>query len=314
MNIRISLAILLLLGLYSCSETTGFKQSKNKVEPRRFLIHLQHYFSDEESNVSFPIWFDDSIIRSQNIQKITRRIYALNQDTSEVSTPRVIKSYFFSQEGELLRMSVKEFYEGYEVESVTFRYLSVKDENGYASVEFEDKKHRTKETHEFELYQKEKYQRDYLTYKNKSDDNYLFFVLNEAHWGALSIDSLIHPLPEDKITLGGPLFPVKQYHVENRVNEFQVREVDYIGTNSPFLIRFDNGPLRYHRRISYNEHGFCSGFVDSTFSIDRFLMERHSTFKLNSNHLPLELEHSSKRTKDQPENRQLETFEYEYYN
>jgi hypothetical protein len=311
---RILLLLLSSVLIFSCSEEKKSFFKKKSTPDVPFLLNLEHYFSEVEDQVSFPIWFDDSIIRMNKIQTVTRNIYALNQDTSEVRLPRIQKIYSFNEDGEVTSLEIIEYYERTKVHHVTFDYLSVKDENGYADVEYNMENHLMDDESTYSLYEVERYANSFLAYKNRENGNYLFFMTNTAHRGPLSVDSIVHPTPNDWVVLGSPQLPEKRYQVQNRVNETSVKEVIYSkGTNHIEEIHFENSPFTYKRTIQYNQRGLCKGFVDSTFSIDQFLMRRSSKFALGSKRLPRKIEHVSEKGNGEAGNRQLETFEYDYY-
>ena len=79
-------------------------------------------------------------------------------------------------------------------------------------------------------------------------------------------------------------------------------------------IEFDKGPFSSKRNFLINNNGNCKGFIDSTFTIEKFIFARTSTFDLNENNLPIRLTHVASAKGKQAENIQLETFEYETYN
>jgi len=153
-----------------------------------------------------------------------------------------------------------------------------------------------------------------MAYVNIENGNYLFFLPNEKHWGALSVDSILGPTGEDLVVYGTPEKPTKRYHVVNRVNESDVKTIEYgKKTNNPTEIKFEREPFDYKRTIEYNKKGDCTGFVDSTFSMDRYLMRKHSEFTFANNQLPTSVTHTSAQTNDNEKNFQIETFDYTYY-
>ncbi|MCH2223254.1 MAG: hypothetical protein MK066_00700 [Crocinitomicaceae bacterium] len=272
---------------------------------------MQNYFSESEKNVSFPIWFNDSIIRVNEIKKMTRRTFELNQDTSGVNFPMEVKTYSFDKEGDLSSYQIVQYYENTEVGSVTFYYSNVKDKNGYTDI-----KKITSTTNDMEsfytVHHKERYTDNFAAYRNEQNGNYLLCMLNKVHFGALSVDSILNPTPSDVVLLGNPRVPQKIYQVENRVREFNVTNMSYDGkTNLIETVDFEKTPFSLKREFLVNADGRCKGFVDSTFTIDKFIFARTSTFDLNKNNLPIRLTHVSSAKGKQGENVQLETFEYE---
>ncbi len=311
---RVFLFSFFYLLLNSCSEEKKSFFQKTIIPQQPFLLKMQHYFSEVEDEISFPIWFDDSIIKFRRIKTLTRNVYALNQDTVFVNLPRIQKVYSFDVKGELTALEITEYYERTKVHHVTFIYGSVKDENGFANVEFEQDDHLIDEELAYTLYDLEQCAKSFLVYKNRASGDYLFYMTDEKQRGPLSVEAFVNPTPNDWVVLGTPTVPDKCYQVQNRVNESSVKKITYSKrSNRVETIEFENTPFNYKRTIQYDKNGLCTGFIDSTFSIDQFLMRRSSNFSLDSNRLPTKIVHKSEKGNGEIGNRQLETFEYIYY-
>ena len=314
MIIRFFLFSLLAIFLVSCSEEKKAFFQKKATPHQPFLINMQHYFSEVEDEISFPIWFDDSIVKQKKIRTLTRSIYALNQDTSVVNLPRVEKVYSFDENGTVQTLEITEYYERTKVHHVIFTFDDVKDENGFVSVKIEQKSHLIDYESSYSLYDVEQYANSFLVYKNREDGNYLFYMIDEDQRGPLSVESFANPTPNDWIVLGTPGVPDKRYQVRNRVNESNVKEINYAKKTSRLeSVEFESYPFDYKRSIQYDGNGYCIGFVDSTFSMDQFLMRRSSKFSHDANRMPSKLVHNSEKGDGTIGNRQLETFEYMYY-
>jgi hypothetical protein len=299
----------------SCAEEKEQLSHKKKENYQPFLFNFQHYFSDAEYNVSFPVWFNDSLIKENKIHKLTRSIYMSSKDPEiESGSPKEVKTYEFNEEGQLLSVEIEHFYENVKVGSILFNYTSEKDEMGFAIVE----KHENSELNDsgydsYNLYEKEKYADKFLVYTNESSGDYLFCMLNKKNWGALSVDSILKPNPSDIIVLGSPLIPIKKYRVKDMVKEDQVVEFTY---DKPMdhvqTISFDKYPFHYNRSIVYDKGGNCLGFIDSTFSDNVYLTRRESNFIIEKK-LPRILIHESKSDKSKESYYQIEKFEYLRY-
>jgi len=268
---------------------------------------MEHMFSDAEQNVSFPIWFNDSIIKNQKIKQITRNIYPISSE-EEITSPKETRIYKFDELGGLSSVSIKKFYENMVVEDVTFKYSDVKDEMGYSNVEILQGEHQFEDVGDYSVHNKEQYLDKFLVYSNANTSNYLFYMLNKKNWGALSVDSILNPTPEDQIVLGSTFKPHKMYQVHNTVSESNVVDLKYNKKGEVVTsISFEKYPFYYKRHISYTDKGFCTGFIDSTFSSDQYLMRTESTFEMNENRLP------SKLIQKKPGGGGSEIFEYKYY-
>lgn len=314
MNARIGLLFFISLFFLACSEDKRPFFKSGKVDPKPFVLEMQHFFSEAEDNVSFPIWFDDALIQKNRIKTITRKVYGLNEELANLSSQKFEKLYSFDTKGHLLSIQIKEFYEGQKVNDVTFHYSGVKDQYGFQSVTNDGNGDELGDFGGFQMYTMEKTASNFLAYRNDENGNYLFFLPNERHWGSLSVDSILGPTPEDIVIYGTPKVPVKRFNVENRVNESNVRNFTYSQkSDHPTKIEFDKVPFHYKRSIQYDNVGRCRGFVDSTFSMDQYLMRRDTKFIQDKNQLPVKVVHASARLKSDPTNTQIETFEYTYY-
>ena len=314
MNTRTGLLLFFSLVFLACSEDKRPFFRSGKVDPKPFVLEMQHFFSEAEDNVSFPVWFDEALIKKNRIKTITRKVYGLNEELANVSSQKWERLYQFDQNGHLVSLQIKEFYEGQKVNDVTFHYSGVKDQYGFQTVTNDGGGEEMSDFGGYQMYHVEKTASNFLAYRNDENGNYLFFLPNEQHWGSLSVDSILGPTPEDIVIYGTPKVPVKRFNVENRVNESNVRDFVYAGKSAhPIKIEFDKVPFHYKRTINYTKSGECTGFVDSTFSLDQYLMRRNTRFIKNKQQLPVKVVHASARLKSDPNNTQIETFEYTYY-
>jgi len=289
------------------------EEKQETIKP--FMIHLQHFFNDNERVVSFPIWFDDSMIKKQGIQKITRRIYSSSDDLSIDSiSPKEIIEYEFDEKGQLITIHVNHYYENVNMGSASFHYTGEKDEHGYCMVtkgknlnDYDDI------SQNYTVFDKEKYTDKYLVYRDEQSGDYSFFMLNHANWGALSVDSILHPTAQDLIVLGTPRNPTKKYRVKNRVNESDVVEFSYhSAVNAVNAIDYDKYPFHYRRTFRYAIDGVCSGFIDSTFSNNEYLTRRITSFEVNAGLLEI-VKHSNSVGTDDQGSYQVEHFSYTYF-
>ena len=311
---RILILLIIPILFTACSEEKRQLFQRGEQRSNHFVFEMQHFFSESEDNMSFPVWFDDSLIKENNIKTIHRKVYNLNGKVEDFASIKVEKHYEFNVNGEITRVQICEYYEGQKVSDVTFNYFGVRDVHGFQKVKMSKMNESNEDLTGYQLYDLEQTATNFLAYSNANNGSYLFFLPNEKHWGALSVDSILGPTGEGFIVYGTPKRPSKHYHVVNRVNEFDVKTIDYAkNTNNPTEIQFEREPFDYKRNIEYNKQGDCIGFIDSTFSMERYLMRRHSNFTLEKNHLPSRVTHTGARTNDNDKNFQIETFDYTYY-
>lgn len=314
MSLRIIILLLIPILLASCSEEKRRLFQSGKKLSNDFVFEMQHFFSESEDNMSFPVWFDDSLIKKNKIKTIQRKVYNLNGKVDDIASLKIDKHYEFNESGEINSIQICEYYEGRKVSDVTFKYSGVRDVHGFQKVNMKVSNELNEDLTGYQFYEMEQTATSFLAYKNVDNGNYLFFLPNEKHWGAISVDSILGPTSQDFIVYGTPKRPSKRYHVVNRVNESDVKAIDYAKkSNNPTQIEFEQEPFDYKRNIEYNKKGDCIGFIDSTFSMERYLMRRYSKFTLDNNELPSHVTHTSAGTNENDKNIQTETFDYTYY-
>ncbi|MFT6983382.1 MAG: hypothetical protein ACJAUD_002154 [Crocinitomicaceae bacterium] len=307
MNFRHSILLLSVFIFTACSADKK-KETRQLSKPsQNFIFNMELMFSDSEQNASFPLWFDDTIVKKSGIKTITRNIYPLVSD-DEIPMPKETRLYYFDEQGGLLSVSIKKFYENMIVQDVTFKYSKVKDEMGYSDVEILNGEQQIEDEGDYTIHVKEEYLNKFLVYSNLNSGNYLFYILDQKNWGTLTVDSLLNPTPSDLVVLGSTRKPQKKYQVHNTVSETNV--VDYTYNNNGEVINsifFEKYPFYYRRYITYNDKGFCTGFIDSTFSANQYLNRIESSFQMNKKELPEKL------IQKKPGGGSYEIYEYEYY-
>ena len=314
MSRRIFIFLFVPVLLLACSEEKGRIFRRGKKVANDFVFEMQHFFSESEDNMSFPIWFEDSLIRENSIKEIHRKTFNLNGKVDDFASLKAEKLYSFDEQGRITSVQVIEYYEGQKISDVTFTYSGVKNTHGFQKVKMNKTDVSDFELTGYEFYEEEQSASSFMAYVNVDNGNYLFFLPNKKHWGALSVDSILGPTGEDMVVFGTPKTPTKRYHVVNRVNEFNVKVIEYANnTDNPIEINFEREPFDYKRTIEYNKNGSCTGFVDSTFSMDRYIMRRHSQFDFEHKQLPSRVTHTSARSNENDKNFQIETFDYTYY-
>ena len=307
MNFRHSILLLSVLILTACNAEKK-REARQTIKPSQdFIFNMELMFSDSEQNASFPVWFDDTIVKKSGIKTIARNIYPLVSE-DETPMPKESRLYDFDEEGGLLSVRIKKFYENMIVQDITFKYSNIKDDMGYSEVEILNGEQQIDGEGDYTIHVKEKYLKKALVYSNLNTGNYLFYMLDKKNWGALTVDSILNPTADDVIVLGSTRKPQKKYQVHNTVSETNV--VDFVYNNSGEMINsisFEKYPFYYRRFINYSDKGFCIGFIDSTFSANQYLNRIESSFQMNKKQLPEKL------VQKKPGGGSYEIFEYEYY-
>lgn len=269
-------------------------------------------FTDNENDMMFPNWFNQTIIQSKGIKKITRNLYESSKDsTLENLSPREIRTYQFDTSGRVLSVCVEQFYEYMNLGEILFTYNSSPDEFGFTNPTIKEENEGDL-LEQFQLFEKIEYGEKFLVYKSQSSGNYKFHMLYKDNWGALSLDSILSPTSQDLIVLGWPMKPEQSFYMENTVNQAHKKTYIYSKKGQFLKLKEENFPFRKQRSINYDNNGFCTGFVDSTFNDRKFLLRKNSSFMFD-NKLPSQLIHTRSSAKTGLSHQEIETFQYSYF-
>ncbi|MEN9998508.1 MAG: hypothetical protein RI922_1498 [Bacteroidota bacterium] len=316
----------LLLYLFTaCSDRSVNELDIDKLKGQQSVFRMNSFGTDAEKFISFPVWFNDSIIKVNHIFKITRDFYSFDSDeandfgslNSEV--PREKREYWFSENGQLKDLKVTYFYDDQEIGSVHYTYVSQKDHFGFAKVVVFSDTNTVIDIEEkdmdfpFKIHEKVKETSKYLAYRDQQTGDYLFFMLDKKYWGPLSVDSILEPTRNDIIVLGTSYYPVKKYQVSNKVNEKNVLQYSY-NSKSRVLesIQKQDYPFDNKRSFTYNKKGFCTGYIDSTFTENVFLTRIISEVKTDKKMKPIKVVHTKKNQNNETGKIEVERISYEY--
>lgn len=314
----------IVLFLVSCTGISGNRKTEEPHGDLPFLLRMNVFGTDAEKLVSFPVWFNDSIVEAQGIKKITRELHFIDMEDSvdlnalADGVPRERKEYFFHANGQLKEMKVTYFYDDQPIGSVMFTYTGGKDAFGYCSVAKTDDAVDWQETNEenmdfpYSMHLTVKKTDKFQAYRDVETGNYLFFMMNRKYWGPLSVDSILHPTYKDMVVLGNPYYPHKRYRVQNKVNEMDIQKVSYDKKTRlvTTIMRYEY-PFEYKRSILYNRKGVCTGYVDSTFSGNSFLTRVISEMELNKRNNPIKITHRKENSLSKTGKISIELITYE---
>lgn len=332
---RKSIYFIVIIGtvIFACnSNENRSKSSKNKSYVPSF-INLSKLLTDEENDISFPTWFNDSIIKAHRIQKITRKSFNGNsfdegEKTKMSSTvPREIREYYFDENGFLIQMNVHNYYDDREIGSVLFAYTGLRDRYGYAQVKkniFVSKTDRPfvddnepidpeERQLDFKMHVKRNNYNKCLVYQDMETGDYLFYITKQKCWGPLTIDTLLEPNPKDHLVLGNPVRPVKKYRVSNKINESDITIFSYFEKHPNTLDYWlkKEYPLDHKRNFSYSQKGLCNGYVDSTFSDELYITRSKTEIQYNKKDEPIRILHRKENIENKTKLITLEIFEYQ---
>lgn len=304
-------AFILLLACSSNESNPNNRSTSRKLEPG--IFNLAVMFGDAERNVSFPIWFNDSIISARRIQTVIRTIYLdfeseLQDDESFL--PQKKYEYHFNKDGRMTEMVVSSYYDNKLVGSVKTRFSKFDARTGYAITSINDELDFDHKDFPFLQFLATNNSKKCQTFKEKTSNQRLFIVSDKAHWKPVVIDTLCSPSDNDYIIHGTYKIPYKKYRVKNIVEERDVKIYSY--ENDVLVgISWSEAPFDFRRTISFDAQGICVGFVDSTFSMGGFVATNKTKFDLKEK-LPITVTKNVVQEKTE-KLVSKEMYEYTYY-
>ena len=313
---RTILHLLLLTWLVSCTNKKEHAPIGNIKQPPE-LLRYSVFQTDNEKYLSFPVLFDKKVLRAHQIVSIKRK-YLVIDTTERINgkTLREERRYSFNN-GLLISMELFYYYDDRQVGRMKIGYRKQGFANGFkeANIDRDSGAVTNKEFMEsgFQVHQLIEKQRRYAVFKEKSSGRMLFYMFNKAYWGALSVDSILHPSPVDRVVLGSPMFPFKSYRVENKIKEKDASYYFY----HPYLKRIqrivkEDFPFTTTRTYFYDKEGYCNSYVDSTFSSKEFLMRTATRIQLNKEKLPITITHKKETAFRKLGVTSIEQFEYDF--
>ena len=305
--------VCLLLVLMACGEESVAKKG---VKVRPMLIHPLFFQEEISSQLNFPFWFSDSILRQTNTQQITWTIFSSfesdpEQNNNTETFPKVTIVYTFSPEGKLLSLERTDYSEGIII--ARKKYGIVPGKTGlYSEVNLLSPL-AAEEDEQLESYIQLKQKgprKNVQQYDDPYTESRYHFFPDRKFWGALSIDSIGHPGTQDWIIWGVPEKPLKRYQVRNTVTEKNVTYYTYFNENYPETTTWSDYPFTQKRSFSYTDDGRFTGFIDSTFSDDSFITRNVTTFSFDKQNRPVEITHQKGHAEGEAGYRTIEQIVY----
>jgi hypothetical protein len=279
---KIIVFIILNFLIFSCGEKIASNEKNDTTNSSASLFNLSLFFSESEQNLSFPIWFNDSMVMSRKINEITRSLYDNSTESPEEQSLKKRMIYVFSKKGQLVSLNISNHYDNKVISSIKVFFQSVDPETGYSETIINYNSDSNHEEFAFTRYQVAQRKINYLVFKDLESGKELYIVQNEKFWKSLTIDTLCRPDELDLIIYGTYQFPHKKYQVRNIVEEFNVRSYSY-SKNNLTEINWKDDPFKIKRRFNYNKQGECIGFVESTFGMEKYVSAIHYDFELKEN-------------------------------
>jgi len=304
---------LLVVLLQAC--TVEKKPKKAVITVRKTIIHPLFFQEEIAAQLNFPFWFNDSIIRAQNVQTIIWTVFRSTQldvDTKDVEQNEKTKiRYTFDLNGRLIAIERNDYSEGLIISTKNYAIVAT------ASPLYDHAK-RLHPAMNQEGQHVEPYaflhpvgtNKRVLQYDDEYTDTRYHFFPDKKFWGPLSIDSIAHPGSNDWIICGTPEKPEKRYQVRNTVTERNVSHYTYLNHNYPAMISWSDYPFTQRRYFIYSKTGIFTGFIDSTFIDQSFVTSNRSVFQLDGLNRPKQITHQKGHGTAEKNYQTIETITY----
>lgn len=310
---RLLLFTVCLLTLLSCNELRRVKKKETNVQPS--LIHPLYFQEELQTQLNFPFWFNDSLLREQGVKSIVWRTYRSEQLDEENKGKKTADLHFkvvytFNEQGQLVAVERKEYNDGIRI--ARYRYAVIPGENGYSLVQpLQPQVSEDEEINEpYVTLRKLRPRKRVAQYEDDLSDQRYHYFFDARFQGPLSVDSIGHPRSNDWVIIGKPHRPEKRYHVTNTVTESDVTRYNYFNDNYPHMVRWSDYPFTQRRHFRYSGKGIFVGFTDSTYVDQTFVTRTVSSFKFDHKHRPIRIVHRKGHASGEKSYRTIETIDY----
>lgn len=283
---RFILFLLLMLALGACSSSKKEDESQhvhNHHAIEAGIINYATIYSDAEKILSFPVLFNDSVVKALQIKAIERDLIytdgkneALDSELiNEYTTKKIV--YSFKRDGFQHAMAIGNYYDSRLINTLRASFNDYSIVSGYSNIKLNEDLSR--EDFPYYEYKQIKSTKNLISFENVSNNSRLLVVPNDRHWKALIIDTLCKPQENDIIVWGSLIEPHKIYSVQNLVEESNVRSFTY--SNKVLQrVEWSDFPFQIFRYFHYNEKGRCDAIIDSTFSRGGFVSSARFNIQL----------------------------------
>jgi len=303
----------LMLMLLACGTEV---KPKRIVKVRPMLVHPLLFQEEIAAQLNFPFWFNDSILRAENVRQLTWTVYSSFESDPEQSSntetfPKTTVIYSFSPEGRLIALERTDYSEGIVIAQKKYAIVP-KAASLYSEVSMLSPidPDNDEQLESYVLMRPKSNRKNVSQYDDLHTETRFHFFPEKKFWGALSIDSIGHPGTQDWIIWGTPEKPLKRYQVRNTVTESNVTYYTYFNENYPETSTWSDYPFTQKRTFSYSENGIFTGFIDSTFSDDSFITRNVTTFTLDQSNRPVEITHQKGHAAGEASYRTIEKITY----
>lgn len=278
------------------------------------LVHPLFFNEETAQSINFPFWFNDSIIQANGIVSIKWTYFGSVLDDDDQNDrierlPKKVMLYSFSNVGILSHLQQTDFFEGIIISNQDFSFRGTKVPYYFLVTRSENRFGVENTTHLLLPFKRSK---NVLQFDNENKTERWHFIAKNKFHGALSVDSIAHPKPNDWVILGTPNKPLKRYKVYNKVKEKQVTTFSYLQGNFPITVVSDDYPFTRKRTFRYSSTGKLEGFIDSTFIDEHFVTDVATSIQYNQQGFPVKIYRKKGHGKDTQTSASFETIHYEF--
>ena len=298
--------------LFACNSANEKQTHTQPPQDKKQWINPLFFNENFESELSFPLWFNDSLIKVNRISKITKRIFPrIIGDTGATNflgeaMPREKREYYFDKDGKVTYLIIYYYFDNREIARSSFIYQGKSDKLGFRNVTQGIFKHLsdTDTTNDFTTDVQSEREYNYVIHRfwyNKSKascyedietHDRIHFLKQKKYWGALSVDSILNPGSNDWVIWGTPKKPFKRYKVENTVKEKDVYLYKYHTTGVLKERIMEDYPFEIKRSYQYNRKNQWISYIDSTISENNFITRTVNNFEYDAFGKPIYLKHT----------------------
>lgn len=270
-------SVFLFLG---CTENKGTAPQKEVTAPTKVdgAINWAFFNTDGLENISFPIWFNDTVILNSGIEKIHFSVNEFEPTEDSIfqdTIPSSIYEVSYSKNGVNL-FYVKKFAEEIKIEEQWFRYRKSIDSLGYslASVtndviyEENDFLPIFSTLQNAQQYKRLKFQEidssiiQYINTLNAEKEKHIF-ITDSTHWNVHYIDQNFENPEKNTFYYGLPNKYHESFKVKNLVEKEQLASYKYFDNGCLYQqSTFSNG-FEKRRTYLYDKAGRIESYVDS---------------------------------------------------
>lgn len=266
--------------LVGCGEedNNSAKQMVSTPPINNNIINWAFFNPDGLQNISFPIWFNDSIVLNRGIQQIhfsINEFEPVEDSTFQDTIPSTLYEVNYSKKGVNI-FYVKRYAEEIKIEEQWFRYRNHKDSLGYSipsitnNVIYEENDflpifstlQNAQQYKRLEFAESDSSTIQYINTLSADKDKHVF-IIDSACWNVHFIDQkFMHP-EKNTFYYGVPSKHIESFRIKNLVEKERLSSYKYFDNNCIYQnSTFSNG-FEKRRTFLYDKSGRVTGFIDS---------------------------------------------------